>query len=51
MAIYVDLELLIVYMGLQSLQGLECTAQVLGGWQAVLTLVQKFKQPAVPYNV
>ena len=39
MAIYVDLELLIVYMGLQSLQGLECTAQVLVGWQAVLNLV------------
>ena len=32
-------------MGLQPLQGLECTAQVLGGWQAVLTLVQLPNRP------
>ena len=32
-------------MGLQLLQGLECTAQVLGGWQVVLTLVQLPNRP------
>ena len=45
MAIYVDPERLTVYMGLQSLQGLECTAQVLGGWQVVLTLAQLPNRP------